>query len=148
MRVATTVNVGPAAAFAAFTDGFAAWWPPEYTWSGATLVDIGIEPHAGGACYEQGPHGFTCHWGRVLDWQPPARLVFSWQISPRREPVPDPDKASEVVVQFAPDANGGTRVTLEHRHFERHGDGAADYRAGMASPQGWSWLIERYAAAL
>jgi uncharacterized protein YndB with AHSA1/START domain len=134
-------------AFRQFAEQLDRWWPREYTWSGDVLQAIGIEPREGGLCYEPGPHGFRCDWGRVLVWEPPVRLVLAWQISPRREPVPDPRRASEVEVQFDPDGRGGTRVTLEHRGFDRHGTGASEYRAAMASPQGWAYILARYTAA-
>ncbi len=115
----------------------------EYTWSQEALAAIGIEPRAGGSCFELGPHGFRLDWGRVLAWEPPSRLVFSWQIGPTRVPEPDPARASEVAVHFEP-ADGGTRVALVHRAFERHGDGAEDYRAAMYSEPGWDYILGRY----
>jgi uncharacterized protein YndB with AHSA1/START domain len=135
-------------AFSAFTEELGAWWPREYTWSGEALDTIAIEPREGGRCFERGPHGFECDWGRVLVCERPERLVFTWQISPRREPVPDSERAGEVEVRFAPEGDSGTRVELEHRGFERHGEGSADYRDALDSPQGWDFMLERYAAAL
>jgi uncharacterized protein YndB with AHSA1/START domain len=131
-------------AFEAFTDGLRNWWPPEYTWSGqSVLVDIGIEPGAGGMCFEIGPHGFRCDWGRVLVWDPPRRLVFHWQIGPGREPVPDPERASEVEVRF-----GDGRLQLTHRGFDRHGPSGGDYRKALASPEGWPEILGRFKAYL
>jgi len=94
------------------------------------------------------PHGFTCHWGRVLAWDPPTRLVFAWQIAPDRAPEPNPAKASEVEVRFHPSDPTSTRVDLEHRAFPRHGDAADTYRQALASPQGWPLILARYAATL
>jgi uncharacterized protein YndB with AHSA1/START domain len=146
IRRTFTVPVAPERAFAAFTDGLATWWPPEFTWSGDVLDTIGIEPRRDGFCFERGPHGFTVHWGRVLVWEPPGRLVLTWQISPRRVPEPDPARASEVEVRFAAGAGQRTRVELEHRGFRRHGDEGEAYRAGMEG--GWDQLVERFAAVL
>jgi uncharacterized protein YndB with AHSA1/START domain len=147
IRVAVTVPVPVDQAFPAFAD-LATWWPREYTWAADTLEDIGIEPREeGGLCYERGPHGFTCHWGRVLAWEPPTRLVFTWQIAPDRVPQPDPAKASEVEVRFHPADPSGTRVELEHRALARHGDAADAYRQGMASPQGWPLILDRFTAS-
>ena len=141
---AVEVTVSPARAFTVFAAGLGEWWPREYTWSQDVLEGIGIEPLAeGGLCFERGPHGFSCHWGRVLAWEPPTRLVLAWQIAPSRAPEPDPARASTVAVAFAP-VGGGTRVSLEHRDFERHGEGWQDYEAGMGSPQGWPYILERY----
>jgi uncharacterized protein YndB with AHSA1/START domain len=147
VRCTITVPAPPERAFLAFVRGFGEWWPQEYTWSGGVLESIGIEPGEGGRCYERGPHGFRCDWGRVLVWLPPRRLVFSWQISPTRAPEPNPARASQVEVRFA-ETEGGAKVELEHRHFDRHGEGSAKYRDAMASPQGWPHLLDRYAGIL
>jgi uncharacterized protein YndB with AHSA1/START domain len=146
IRDEVTVPVPPDRAFAAFAD-LDGWWPPEYTWAGDALQAIAIEPREGGHCYELGPHGFRCDWGRVLAWEPPGRLAFTWQISPRREPVPDPANASEVEVRVRADG-AGSRVEVEHRGFERHGDDAEDYAAALGSEQGWPYMLGRYAARL
>lgn len=143
-----TVPVPPEHAFGMFTTGFAQWWPAEYTWSGEVLEWIGMEPRIGGACFERGPYGFRCDFGRVLLWQPSERLVFTWQIAPTRVPEPDPERASEVEVRFSPEPGGGTRVELEHRGFERHGDGGREYRAAMDAPGGWDLILQRYAGLL
>jgi uncharacterized protein YndB with AHSA1/START domain len=142
-----TVAVPPERAFATFTEGMTAWWPPEYTWAQKTLEHIAIEPEEGGHCFERGPHGFRCDWGRVVTCDPPSRIAFTWQISPQRVPQPDPSLASLVEVRFDADGDGGTRVTLAHRHFSRHGAGADGYEAAMSSPQGWPLLLERFAGA-
>jgi uncharacterized protein YndB with AHSA1/START domain len=147
IRQGVTVPVPVEQAFSAFVD-LARWWPREYTWAADTLEDIGIDPREGGFCFEHGPYGFTCHWGRVLVWDPPARLVFTWQIAPDRVPAPDPAKASEVEVRFQPAGTPSTGVELEHRGFARHGDGGHAYRQAMASPGGWPYILDRYAATL
>lgn len=111
------------------------------------LETIAIEPKADGRCFERGPHNFACDWGRVLSYEPPARLVFLWQISPRREPIPDPAQSSEVEVSFTSEGDA-IRVELTHRQFDRHGEGAAEYREGLASEQGWPYILECYRAAV
>ena len=142
-----TVPVPAEAAFAAFAD-LAGWWPPEYTWAADTLEAIGIEPREGGHCFERGPHGFTLHWGRVLAWEPPARLVFTWQIAPDRVPQPNPARASEVEVRFHPAGEPATRVELEHRAFARHGQAGRGVPPGHGLPLGWPLLLDRYVAML
>lgn len=146
VRRTMTVPATAAQAFSIFTDKLATWWPPEYTWSQDVLDIIAIEPEEGGRCFERGPHGFECDWGRVLVWDPPHRLVFTWQISPRREPQPDPAQASEIEVRFVPAGAASTRVEFEHRGFSRHGEEGADYRAAMDSAEGWPYIPDRYAA--
>lgn len=135
--------VPPAEAFEAFTAGLPDWWVKEYTWSGPrALATIGIEPREGGMAYEIGPHGFRADWGRVVTWQPPRRLVLTWQIGPDRAPVPDPAQASEVEVRFLPQDGDGTRVEVEHRAFDRHGDNAEGYLQALTA--GWQELLTRY----
>ena len=145
VRCAVEVPLPPAAAFRLFTDELGAWWPPEYTWSGPVLESIGIEPGEGGMCWERGPHGFRCDWGRVVAWEPGVRLAFTWQISPARVPEPDPGRASQVSITFGDVADGGSTVELVHDGLERHGDGADGYAAAMGSPQGWPYMLGRYA---
>ncbi|MBM0237333.1 SRPBCC family protein [Micromonospora sp. ATA32] len=133
-------------AFEVFTGALTDWWVREYTWSGpAALAELGIEPRAGGMLYEIGPYGFRADWGRVLTWDPPRRLVFIWQIGPDRSPVPDPALASEVEVLFLPEGPG-TRVEVEHRHFDRHGEAAEGYRQALTA--GWHELLSRYHASV
>jgi uncharacterized protein YndB with AHSA1/START domain len=147
VRNVLLVPAPPERAFAVFTAGMQHWWVKEYTWSGPkALAGIGIEPREGGMAYEIGPHGFRADWGRVVTWQPPRRLVFVWQIGPDRAPVPDPDRASEVEVRFDPADDGRTRVDLEHRNFDRHGEAAEGYRAALTA--GWQELLSRYASAV
>lgn len=135
-------------AFRTFVDEIGVWWPREYTWSRDVLERMVIEPHVGGHCYEVGPHEFRCDWGRVTAIDPPRRIVFTWQISPSRAPEPNPAHASQVEVRFAETDDGSTKVTLEHRDFDRHGDGSSQYREAMASSMGWRWILQQYAAHL
>ncbi|MGH3359517.1 MAG: SRPBCC domain-containing protein, partial [Nocardioidaceae bacterium] len=93
--------------------------------------------------YEIGPHDLRWDWGRVLAWQPPERLVFSWQIGPDRVPVPDSDSASEVLVTFAEDVPSVTTVNVQHGHWDRHGPDGASYRASFE--QVWPYALGRLA---
>lgn len=148
MRHAVRVAATPAEAFEGFVRGFSRWWPAPYTWSGDVLETIAIEPREGGRCFERGPRGFELDWGKVLEYSPPERLRFSWQISPRRVPEPDPERASEVEVRFTGEPGGVTRVDLVHRGFLRHGEEGPGYRDAMGSDQGWPLIMERYARSL
>lgn len=147
VRNSVEVPVDTQRAFAIFAHEMSAWWPREYTWSLETLEDIGIEPRENGRCFERGPYDFECQWGRVTRWEPPNRLVFLWQISPTRAPVPDPEKASEVEVRFESDGAQITHVTVDHRGFANHGEGSAAYREAMGSAMGWEYILERYVNA-
>ncbi|MFI0791808.1 SRPBCC family protein [Micromonospora rubida] len=147
LRSSLLVPASAERAFAVFTGALTDWWVREYTWSGpAALAELGIEPHAGGMLYEIGPYGFRSDWGRVLTWDPPRRLVFTWQIGPDRVPVPDPAQASEVEVLFLPEGPERTRVEVEHRHFDRHGEAAEGYRQALTA--GWHELLSRYLASV
>lgn len=139
------IPMAPEHAFTRFTREMGLWWPVEYTWTGQALEGIGIEPGAGGAAYERGPAGNTLIWGRVLAWEPPRRLVLAWLISPNREVIADPADASEIEVRFEPAGPARTRVSVEHRGFERHGPEGAAYRAAMATPEGWDRILNAYA---
>ncbi|MCW3839476.1 SRPBCC family protein [Micromonospora yasonensis] len=134
-------------AFAVFTGSLTDWWVREYTWSGPdALAELGVEPRSGGMLYEIGPYGFRNDFGRVLTWDPPRRLVFTWQIGPDRVPVPEPARASEVEVLFLPDGPDRTRVEVEHRNFDRHGEAAEGYREALTA--GWHELLRRYLATV
>ena len=147
IRLTHRLPVPAADAFATFTERMAAWWPADATWSGDSLESIGIEPRVGGFCFERGPHGLRLDWGRVTGWEPPNRLVFSWQIGADRTPEPNPAHASEVEVRFVDDG-AGSRITLEHRGFDRHAGDAAGYRDAMASAGGWPRILDRFVAAV
>lgn len=139
-----TVPLSVERAYTLFTEELASWWPTEYTWAQDVLETIAIEPGENGRCFERGPHNFECDWGRVLIWEPPNRLMFTWQISPRREPEPNPAKASKVEVRFEVEASASTHVQFEHRGLDRHGEGAADYHSALDSPQGWPYILDCY----
>ncbi|MEU6206983.1 SRPBCC family protein [Micromonospora musae] len=147
LRCSLLISAPTERAFAVFAGALTDWWVREYTWSGPeALSELGMEPWAGGMLYEIGPYGFRADWGRVLTWDPPRRLVFTWQIGPDRVPVPDPARASEVEVVFLTETPEQTRVELEHRHFDRHGEAAEGYRQALTA--GWHELLSRYVATV
>ncbi|MDP3852362.1 SRPBCC family protein [Phenylobacterium sp.] len=139
------VPIPPERAFTVFMDGFADWWPADYTYSGLDgLEAIGLGAAPGDFCYEIGPDGFRVDWGRTVAVEPGRRIAFLWQIGPDSAPQPDPAQASQVEITFAPDGDGGTLISLTHAGFERHGEGAADYRAEMASEYGWPLILDAF----
>jgi uncharacterized protein YndB with AHSA1/START domain len=146
VRKSVTVAAGVEQAFNAFTEGFDTWWPRSHSIGGAALKKAVIEGKVGGRCYQQSVDGSECDWGRILVWEPPSRVVLAWQLNPQWEYEPDMAKASEVEITFSAEADGSTRVDLEHRHFDRHGAGADVMRGGVDSPEGWSGLLQMYAA--
>ncbi len=146
VRMSITVDAPIADAFSVFTDGIDSWWPREHTIGEAALAEVIVEPRAGGRAYSLDVNGGECDWGRVLAYEPPHRVVLSWDISLRWKPEPDPAKCSEVDVRFTAESPDRTRVELEHRHLERHGEGWEQMRDAVGSPGGWTRTLEAYAA--
>ena len=132
-------------AFAVFTEDFGRFKPPEHNLLGVEIAETVFEPREGGHLYDRGTDGSECRWARVLAYEPPTRVVFSWDISPHWQIETDLEKTSEVEVRFVAEAPERTRVELEHRHLERHGTGWEGVRDGVASEGGWPLYLHRYA---
>ncbi|MEU7870035.1 SRPBCC family protein [Dactylosporangium sp. NPDC049140] len=133
-------------AFSVFTDRFGDFKPPEHNLLGAPIAETVFEPKVGGYIYDRAVDGSECRWARVLAYNPPDRVVFSWDISPQWQVETDPEHASEVEVTFIAETPDRTRVELEHRHLDRHGPGWEAVRDGVAHDQGWPLYLDRYAA--
>jgi uncharacterized protein YndB with AHSA1/START domain len=147
VRKSITVKAGAERAFQVFTQGVDTWWPRTHHIGKSPMKKIFIEGRAGGRCYSEQVDGTECDWGQVLAWEPPRRLVMAWQISHTWGYEPDLAKSSEVEVRFTPLADGSTRVDLEHRHFERQGEGAAAMRTAVDAPGGWTGILQLFAEA-
>jgi uncharacterized protein YndB with AHSA1/START domain len=147
VRESIAVDAPIERAFSVFTDGIARWWPPEHHILQAELAEMVFEPHVGGYVYDRGVDGTVCRWARVLAYEPPNRVVFSWDIDMQWQIETDPAKTSEVEVRFVPDGPERTRVELEHRHLDRHGDGWEGMRSAVGSPEGWRVGMQRFADA-
>jgi hypothetical protein len=145
MKKTITVEASQAKAFRVFTERFDAWWPREHKIGRAALERAVLEPREGGRWYEVDVDGSECDWGRVLAFEPSARLLLAWQISAQWRF--DPDFSTEVEVRFIPESPTRTRVELEHKHLERYGDQAGTMRDTFSSPAGWSGLLARFADA-
>jgi uncharacterized protein YndB with AHSA1/START domain len=146
IRGTATVGVPVEQAFRVFTDSFGTWWPAEYHIGQADMAAAILEPRAGGRWYETGVDGSECDWGRVLAWEPPHRLVVTWQINGQWQYDPDPEHASEIEVRFTADGPGQTTVELEHRLLDRLVGGQAIYDAIIGGGS-WTGLLERFAKA-
>jgi uncharacterized protein YndB with AHSA1/START domain len=133
-------------AFAAFTERFGDFKPPEHNLLGVPIAETLFEPKVGGHITDRGADGSECAWATVRAYEPPTRVVFSWDISPRWQIETDPDNSSEVEVVFVAETPQRTRVELEHRHLDRHGPGWEAVRDGVAHDQGWPLYLDRYAA--
>ena len=132
-------------AFTVFTERFGDFKPPEHNLLGVAIAETVFEPKVGGHIYDRGVDGSECHWARVLAYEPPDRVVFSWDISPQWQIESDPQKTSEVEVRFIAETPERTRVELEHRNLDRHGDGWENVRGAIGSPGGWPGGLERFA---
>jgi uncharacterized protein YndB with AHSA1/START domain len=148
VRKSITVKASVERAFQVFTEGFDTWWPRDHHIGKSKMTKAIIEGHPGGRCYSEQADGSDCPWGEVLVWDPPRRLVIAWRISTKWQHETDPAKASEVEVCFAPEPDGSTRVDLEHRHFERHGEGWENIRTSVEGAMGWGALMELYSQAV
>ena len=144
-RYSVTVPISAQRAFTLFTEGINTWWIGHRIGE-SELAEVVIEPRVGGRWYERGVDGTECDWGKVLVFDPPERLVLSWQLNYQYKYDTDLAHASEVEVLFT-EENGLTRVALEHRNFERHGAGAEELAAGVSDEGGWPSILELYAKA-
>jgi len=135
-------------AFSVFTDGFGSFKPPEHNILAVEIAETVFEPRVGGHLYDRGVDGSECRWARVLAYEPPNRVVISWDISPQWQLETDPEKASEVEVRFFSETPDRTRLELEHRNLERHGEGWEGVRHGVAGDEGWPLYLKRFAEQL
>jgi len=145
MRSEIVVDAPIERAFAVFTEQFDRIKPREHNMLGVDIAETVFEPRVGGSIYDRGVDGSECRWARVLAYEPPERVVFSWDIGPTWQIETDPDRASEVEVRFVAESPERTRVELEHRHIDRHGDGWEGVREGVSADQGWPLYLQRYA---
>jgi uncharacterized protein YndB with AHSA1/START domain len=104
-----------------------------------------FEAHVGGNIFDRGVDGSECRWARVLAYEPPDRVVFSWDVSPQWQVESDPHRTSEVEVRFIAETPTRTRVELEHRNLDRHGEGWEGVREGVDSDGGWPLYLARFA---
>ncbi|HEX6514745.1 MAG TPA: SRPBCC family protein [Nocardioidaceae bacterium] len=133
-------------AFTVFTERLGDFKPPEHNLLAVPIAETVFEPHVGGHIYDRGTDGSECRWARVLAFEPPRRVVFSWDIGPTWALETDPENASEVEVRFIAEAPDRTRVELEHRNIDRHGPGWQAVAEGVGHDQGWPLYLQRYAA--
>jgi len=147
VRRSLVVDASPGRAFEVFTAGIDRWWPKAKSIGSAPLRESTIEPFVGGRwkCLCEDGSGYTV--GHVRIWEPASRLVVTWEINGQWKSDPRPEATSEVEVRFIAEADGRTRVELEHRHFERMGpvDGGA---MQMAVTNGWPGMLDLYAAVV
>jgi uncharacterized protein YndB with AHSA1/START domain len=144
LRKIVSVKAPQEVAWRVFTEKMGTWWPlATHKIGKANAVDAVIEPGVGGRWYERGDDGSTCGWGRVLSWEPPLRLVLSWEISADWQH--DPNLRTEVEIRFIAEGKDHTRVELEHRHLDRYGARRDEMRRIFDSEGGWSGLLASFA---
>jgi uncharacterized protein YndB with AHSA1/START domain len=132
-------------AFRVFTQQMDSWWPRTHHIGSSPMKSVVFEGKDGGAIYTMQEDGTPCHWGKVLAWEPPHRVVFAWQISSAWQFEPDLSKCSEVELQFTSTDDGMTLVELEHRELQRHGAGVGKMREMINSEGGWGSLLALFA---
>ena len=135
-------------AFRVFTEDFGSFKPPEHNLLDVEIAETVFEPHVGGHLFDRGVDGSECRWARVLAYEPPDRVVISWDINPQWQIETDVEKTSEVEVRFIAETAERTRVELEHRNLDRHGAGWEGVREGVGGDGGWPLYLERFAGVI
>jgi uncharacterized protein YndB with AHSA1/START domain len=146
VRHQVLVNAPISEAFKVFTERFGDFKPREHNLLRAPIAATVFEPRVGGHIYDRAVDGSECRWARILVFDPPHRVVFSWDISPRWQLETNHDLTSEVEVRFVAESPERTRVELEHRNLDRHGTGWESVRDGVDNEAGWPLYLQRYAA--
>lgn len=145
VRKSIVVTASPEHAFHVFTAKIDNWWPRGHSLGESALRESNIEPFVGGRWYSTHEDGEERTIGHILEWEPPARFVVTWEINANWGSEPRQSFASEVEVNFIAEDDGRTRVELEHRHFERMGDEAGNKMRDDVK-DGWPGLLELYAS--
>jgi uncharacterized protein YndB with AHSA1/START domain len=145
IRHDVVVNAPLDRAFHVFTEKFGDFKPREHNLLKVPIEETVFEPRVGGHIYDRGVDGSLCKWARIVAYEPPNRVVFTWDIGPTWQLETDPTRASEVEVRFTAESAQRTRVELEHRNIERHGEGWESVAAGVDGDAGWPLYLHRYA---
>jgi uncharacterized protein YndB with AHSA1/START domain len=146
VRQQIVVNAPIGEAFSVFTERFGDFKPREHNLLQSPIAETVFEPRVGGNIYDRAVDGSECRWARILAFEPPNRVVFSWDISPHWQIETNPALTSEVEVRFFAETPERTRLELEHRHLDRHGAGWEPVRDSVDSEGGWPLYLQRYAA--
>ena len=148
VRSAIVVEAPIERAFRVFTEDFDRIKPREHNMLAVEIAETVFEPRVGGRVYDRGTDGSEFPWARVLAFEPPNRVVFSWDLSPQWQLESDLERASEVEVRFVPESPDRTRVELEHRNLDRHGEGWEGARDAVGGEGGWPLYLQRYGGLL
>jgi uncharacterized protein YndB with AHSA1/START domain len=147
VRQSTLVRSGRRHTFDTFVRTIGIWWPVTAFSAGRDRVrDVTFERYEGGRVYEMWHDGTEICWGELLAWEPPERFVMTWNITP---------VATEVELTFAELGPALTRVSVEHRGWEKLTDeqlaedcGLPGGYLGGAFSKGWTHILGCLAAAV
>lgn len=148
VRHEVTVDAPLERAFRVFTERFGDFKPREHNLLRVPIAATVFEPRVGGHIYDRGVDGSECRWARIVAYEPPDRVVFTWDIGPTWQVETDLERTSEVEVRFVGETAERTRVVLEHRHLDRHGDGWESVATGVDGDAGWPLYLTRYRGLL
>jgi uncharacterized protein YndB with AHSA1/START domain len=144
VRKTISVNAPQEVAWRVFTEQLGTWWPlTQYKIGKVNAIDAVIEPRLGGRWYERGEDGSTCDWGSVLAWEPPSRLLLSWDVNADWQY--DPALKTELEIRFIRQGTGITRVELEHRKLDRYGARRDEMREIFDKTGDWGQLLALFA---
>ena len=132
-------------AFEVFIEQFGDFKPKEHNLLGAPIAETTFEPRVGGHIFDRAEDGSECRWARVLAYEPPNRVVFSWDISPYWQLETDEAQRQRGRGPLRRRDAGPHPVELEHRNLDRHGPGWEGVRDGVADDAGWPLYLARYA---
>jgi uncharacterized protein YciI/uncharacterized protein YndB with AHSA1/START domain len=132
-------------AFRTFTDGIDRWWPREHHIGASPLERMIVEPRTGGRWYSICKDGSEVDIGKVVAWEPPHRLVLTWQITAQWQY--DPAFSTEIEVLFLAENPRRTRVELEHRQLERYGADSETVKKTFESDDAWQASLQAFAGA-
>ncbi len=144
VHTSIVVEVPIERAFKVFTEDFDRIKPREHNMLAVDIAQTEFEARPGGRVYDRGVDGSEYQWARVLAFEPPNRLVISWDLDPQWQIESDPERTSEVEVRFVAESPERTRVELEHRNLDRHGAGWESARDAVGGEGGWPLYLERF----
>jgi uncharacterized protein YndB with AHSA1/START domain len=126
IRKSVVVAASADVAWKLFTERMGEWWPlASHSHGGEQAETAMATPER---IFERWSDGTEKTWGRMLAWEPPRRLLFTWEISD--------DCGSEVEVRFTPEGDA-TRVELEHRGWD-----AAAEQTWRNYDRGWGFVLQ------
>ena len=134
IRREIVVDLDAREAFELFTARIGEWWP---------VARHSVFGEGASVAFENGQiietsEGRTSEWGTVTEWEPGARVAFTWH------PGATAQRASAVTVTFTARDDRRTLVVLEHSGWEVYDDPAA---ARREYENGWPNVLDGYAQA-